>query len=277
MAPQSSHTVVFSDLDGTLLDKHKRLLPEIKEAVQHLKAQDISLIFCSSKTRSEQELILAELDLEEPIIVENGSGIFIPHTYFNFEYAYQDTTPKFKVIELGVPSVVIRTIVSQAQQDADCFLKSFYSESPDFIGAVTGLSDEAALRANVRDYSEVIVTNGHTPEHFMNFEQELHSQGLCMVRNTHYSSVIGIFSDEGRAVQLLGDLLRKKHGNILSVGIADCLDDYDMLAAVDLPFLVKDFSGNHAPISLEGLIKVEGKGPNGWLEAIQQLPVKMFA
>jgi predicted mannosyl-3-phosphoglycerate phosphatase (HAD superfamily) len=47
--------VLFTDLDGTLLDLSSYSSKVVQSAVSRLKDADISIVFCSSKTFAEQQ------------------------------------------------------------------------------------------------------------------------------------------------------------------------------------------------------------------------------
>ena len=76
-------TVVFSDLDGTLLDESSYSFKDALPAVRLLQLRAIPLVLCSSKTRAEIEPCRLSLHNRHPFISENGGGIFIPPGYFS--------------------------------------------------------------------------------------------------------------------------------------------------------------------------------------------------
>jgi len=75
--------IIFTDLDGTLLDSDTYSYEKAKIALQLLKKRRIPLIFCTSKTRAEIEFWRDEVGNYDPFISENGGGIFIPKDYFS--------------------------------------------------------------------------------------------------------------------------------------------------------------------------------------------------
>jgi predicted mannosyl-3-phosphoglycerate phosphatase (HAD superfamily) len=81
------HYVVFTDLDGTLLDSETYSYEKSLAMINRLKESGTPLIFCSAKTIVEQEVYRNELGLFHPFIVENGSTIFTPQAYFPFPFA----------------------------------------------------------------------------------------------------------------------------------------------------------------------------------------------
>ena len=72
------YVVIFTDLDGTLLDHETYGWKEAKPALNLCKALKVPLILVSSKTRAEMNLLRHELELTSPFISENGGGIFFP-------------------------------------------------------------------------------------------------------------------------------------------------------------------------------------------------------
>jgi len=74
--------VIFTDLDGTLLDAETYSYEAARPALAMLKKRQIPVVLCTSKTRAETEAIARRLGLKHPFIVENGGAIFIPQGYF---------------------------------------------------------------------------------------------------------------------------------------------------------------------------------------------------
>jgi mannosyl-3-phosphoglycerate phosphatase len=95
--------VVFTDLDGTLLDHETYSYSPALEALDLLERQRIPLILCSSKTRAEIELIQGNLRLRHPFISENGGGVFMPRGYFPFTPEGTRDIEGYKVLESGIP------------------------------------------------------------------------------------------------------------------------------------------------------------------------------
>ena len=86
--------IVFTDLDGTLVDHDTYSYEAAKPALAALREQSVPLIFCTSKTRAELEEYVNELDIAHPFISENGGAIFIPKGYFDFDYSYSKEDEK---------------------------------------------------------------------------------------------------------------------------------------------------------------------------------------
>jgi len=77
----SERIVIFTDLDGTLLDHCTYSYKEAEKALESIRRKNIPLIVCSSKTREEIEIYRKKLLNNGPFISENGGAIFIPEQY----------------------------------------------------------------------------------------------------------------------------------------------------------------------------------------------------
>ncbi|MGZ3539253.1 MAG: HAD-IIB family hydrolase, partial [Thermodesulfobacteriota bacterium] len=93
--------VIFTDLDGTLLDRDTYSFEPAQPALHLILQRNIPLVLSSSKTRAEIELYRRKLENGHPFISENGGAIFIPKDYFSFQYPYNRETDGFFVLELG--------------------------------------------------------------------------------------------------------------------------------------------------------------------------------
>ncbi|MEE8044743.1 MAG: HAD-IIB family hydrolase, partial [Thermodesulfobacteriota bacterium] len=72
----SKKYIVFTDLDGTLLDHRNYSFLQAIPALDLLKEKNIPLIICTSKTKSEIEHYRTTLQNNFPFISENGGAIY---------------------------------------------------------------------------------------------------------------------------------------------------------------------------------------------------------
>jgi len=70
--------LIFSDLDGTLLDHFTYQSTAARQTLAQLKSANIPVILNTSKTFAELEVINSDLQLNAPFIVENGAATYIP-------------------------------------------------------------------------------------------------------------------------------------------------------------------------------------------------------
>ena len=272
MTDSQSKPVVFTDLDGTLLDRDTYSYAAAVRALERLRRKKIPLVFCSAKTRAEQEAYRSELGISDPFIVENGGAIFIPHGYFPFVFDYHKAAGEYSIIELGMPYHQVREIMAQVRSRLGLDLHGFGDMSAEEVAAETGLSLEAARRAKDREYDETLKIDG-TSEEIERALSALEKAGLSHTRSGRYYNVMGA-SDKGKVVTILIDLFHRKLGQIETVGIGDSLNDSPMLAAVDIPVLVQKPGGVWEPMDLPGLHRAAGVGPVGWRRAIEELVIE---
>ncbi|HEY4579910.1 MAG TPA: HAD-IIB family hydrolase, partial [Candidatus Acidoferrales bacterium] len=64
--------IVFTDLDGTLLDYHTFSWTAANEALAEIERRRVPLVFCTSKTRAEIEALRRKIGNAHPFISENG-------------------------------------------------------------------------------------------------------------------------------------------------------------------------------------------------------------
>ena len=81
------NALVFSDLDGTLLDHHTYSFAAALPMLDKLKSQQIPVIPNTSKTFAELTEFTEQLDKDGPFIVENGAAIYIPIDFFKTQPA----------------------------------------------------------------------------------------------------------------------------------------------------------------------------------------------
>ena len=74
--------LIFTDLDGSLLDHNTYSFAPAAELLLELEQQQIPVIPVTSKTRAEVMALRQTLHNEHPFIIENGAAICIPKQYF---------------------------------------------------------------------------------------------------------------------------------------------------------------------------------------------------
>jgi len=264
-----SKLVLFTDLDGTLLDpvtySYHKALPLIKR----LRQRGIPIVFCSHKTRAEQEVYRQKLGIPDPFIVENGGAIFIPQGYFSFSFDYGKAWGGYQVIELGSSYAEIRRILEQIRAEIGVDFRGFGDMSVGEVAEDAGLDTQAARRAKEREYDETVkpVENAEEMDRLL---RAIKGAGLNYTHGGRYYGVMGA-NDKGRAVTILADLFRRKLGEVDTVGIGDSHNDLPMLAVVDVPVLVQKPGGLWEEMDLPRLERTEGIGPEGWSRAIKSI------
>lgn len=280
------HTiVVFSDIDGTLIDIFTRKYGKSKELVKKLKESSIPVILCSSKTWAEQDVIRKDLGLEsEPFIIENGGAVIIPRSYFSgggagsgggstdddLKHHYgMRVVDGYSVIELGRSSAEIRKVLQYVRRKTGIPFKGVSDLSIEGLAKIVGMTPEEAERMSKRQYGETILEIDKTEK--VKFEQALSKEGLQVIHGGRYFDVTA-GNDKGKAVRILIDLYRKKLGDgTIFIGIGDSANDAPMLKLTDIAILVQKYDGSWAEVdnsnNIPHVVKAKGIGPAGWENA----------
>lgn len=278
------HTiVVFSDIDGTLIDIFTRKYGKSKELVKKLKESSIPVILCSSKTWAEQDVIRKDLGLEsEPFIIENGGAVIIPYGYFSgggggggstdddLKHHYgMRVVDGYSVIELGRSSAEIRKVLQYVRRKTGIPFKGVSDLSIEELAKIVGMTHEEAERMSKRQYGETILEIDKTEK--VQFEQALSEDGFQVIHGGRYFDVTA-GNDKGKAVRILIDLYRKKLGDgTIFIGIGDSANDAPMLKLTDIAILVQKYDGSWAEVdnsnNIPHVVKAKGIGPAGWENA----------
>ncbi len=268
VAPVFPGWVVFTDLDGTLLDADTYRYDAAQPALQRLRELAIPLIICTSKTRAEVEPLRAELGNKDPFIVENGGALYIPEGYFHSPMSGAGKRHGYRVIEMGVRYPWLRKGLRRIEQEAGVSLTGFGDMTIERVAEATGLARPEAERAREREYDEPFLAVDDRL--FQSVCEAARRLGLTVIRGGQFFHLVGGI-DKGRACRSLIDCYRREWQAVSSAGIGDNFNDVPMLESVDRSFLVERPGGGHADCDVAGLTRVQGVGPAGWAAAIEQL------
>lgn len=263
--------VIYTDLDGTLIDFENYSYEITAPLVRKLESNGIPVVFCSSKTRVEQAFYRQEIKVQSPFITENGSAVFIPKDFFSFEFSYQRIIEGYYVIELGVAREEILAKIDAARTESGAEIYGYNDLELEEIAQILKLPEEASQRASSRDYSETLIKGDKTADNFKKMKEILKKDGLACTAGGKFHTVISNKSDKGNAVRVLHALFEKHYGSAISIGLGDSANDKPLLAAVDKPFLVQKPGNWWDEIEVPNLVKVDGIGPEGWVKAVSEL------
>lgn len=260
-----SRLVVFSDLDGTLLDGNDYSFDQAKPALRLLAERRIPLVLCSSKTRPEVEFYRERLDNWDPFVVENGGAVYVPQAYFDFGFDHDRATGEFLVLELGAPYEALVRAFDELKRKTGVPLRGFSDMTVEEVAACCDLPLCQAARAKRREYDEpfLILEPGAIPA-----VVEAADLPVTQGDRFHHLST----GDKGQAALVLMDLFRRSRPDAVSVGIGNALNDQALLEAVDIPILVQARDGAYdRRVMVPRLRYAQGVGPAGWNAAVAEL------
>ena len=267
--PAAVKQIVFTDLDGTLLDpitySYKRSLVGVKR----LKQNGIPIIFCSAKTRTEQEVYRREMEVFHPFIVENGGAVFIPRGYFLLPFEHHKVVDDLLVIELGNSHKEIKKLLDKIKKEGHSDFKGFSDMSAEEVALESGLDIESAKLAKQREYDETVKFEV-TGDELDSMLERIQQAGLNWTHGGRFYDIMGD-NDKGKAVAIVSKLYHRMWDKIETIGLGDSLNDLPLLSAVDIPILVQKRNHTWENINLPHLRKVQGIGPEGWSRVIEEI------
>lgn len=240
--------VIFTDLDGTLLNHEDYSFEEAKPSLEYIKENNIPLIFTTSKTKNECEILQKEMDIKAPFIVENGAAIYYP-----------DGT----IEQLGLEHYKIKNFMDNMVDEFQ--ILSFSNMKIEDVMEHTLFGYGQAEIAKSRDFSEPFLI--YDERRLTELEVMAESHGMKILKGGRFYHCVGINQDKGLAVQSA----LQHYPDSVSIGLGDNYNDVAMLKVVDIPVLIPHHEGRYIDFDLENLIKTPYKGSLGWHEALKKI------
>jgi len=262
--------LIFTDLDGTLLDHDTYSFDAALPALRLLEKENIPLVINTSKSRGEIEMYRSLLGNRHPFVSENGGGVFIPEGYFSRKFRYDRASDGYLVIEPGTSRETLRGVLKSVASETGIRLRGISDMSLPEIMEVTGLDEQFAGLAMERSYSEPFLIYGDEEE----VGRKIVEKGYNHTRGSRFHHILGE-NDKGKAARILSGIYRIESPSTETVGIGDSPNDLPMLKEVDFPILVRKKSGMYdIGCRLENLTLADGEGPTGFNSAILKFFIK---
>lgn len=263
--------LVFTDLDGSLLDHHDYSYRDALPLLRELERAAVPVIPASSKTRAEIERLREELGNGHPFIVENGAAVFIPEGYFSERPPGTAARDGYWIRELvSDRGRWVELLEELAGEFTDEF-EYFHRAGPAGIARMTGLPEARAREANQREYSEPVQWLGSEARR-AEFIARLESGGATVLQGGRFLSVAGD-CDKGRALVWLREVYcgHDPHRRCHDIAIGDSRNDCAMLEAAETALWVRSTAHDFPPLERrEGVLHSRGYGPAGWSEGVAQ-------
>jgi mannosyl-3-phosphoglycerate phosphatase len=271
--------LIFTDLDGTLLDHNTYEWEEAIPALNLCEKLKIPVILTSSKTRAEMDNLRLKLSISAPFISENGGGIFSPSE------AFEDPPPGASLVaspegplpqrdsglwkwSLGMPYTRLIKELREIRKELGWYIRGFSDMSIEEISDLTGLDRQTSRLAAMREYDEPFIVleeqRGDRSALFRAAEQ----RGLTVTVGGRFYHLHGR-NDKGEAMGKVVSWYKQSHGEVASIALGDSPNDFAMLERADYPVLIR--SQNDFPTlkkKIPRLRVTREMGPTGWNSAV---------
>ncbi len=244
---RTDRIVVFTDLDGSLLNHGDYSFTPALPMLSYLKDNHIDLIFTTSKTKVECLLLQEKMQLKSPYIVENGACIYFPNG---------------KEILLGRKHEEIAEFIDMYKKDFGIY--AFKDMTIDELCKYTGFSHQQALLAKQREFSEPFLMD--SVEDIETLKKIALKRGFKILKGGRFYHCVGAGQDKGLALKAI----LKHYKGYFSIALGDNYNDIAMLEVVDQPILIPKHGGEFITLDLPNLIKAPYEGSLGWNESLKQ-------
>lgn len=280
--------LVFTDLDGTLLDHDTYDWRPAIPALDLCRVKEVPVILVSSKTRAEMDVLRRRLSLAGPFIAENGGGIFFPMeafpdppdgAVFSDEPATPEGSPRWSEpggkaglwkISLGVPYAGLVSALEDIRHELNWDIRGFSKMGLEEIARLTGLDREEARWSALREYDEPFIIQGE-PKDLGPLYRAAEQRGLLITAGGRFYHLQGK-NDKAMAMERVAAWYRARRERVTVIALGDSPNDFAMLERADIPVLIR--SRRTFPDlkrRIPGLIVSDRPGPAGWNLVIQQI------
>lgn len=260
--------LVFTDLDGTLLDHDSYSFEAAQPALDLLAARGIPVILASSKTEAEMRPIAEAIGISYPMIVENGAGL----VGLNAENSIAND-------DFQSPYSRLRKLLREIPKDLGACFEGFGDWDVVRVASETGLPVASAELARQRRFSE--------PGHFTGTEAQkdafldlLHSHGFTAVQGGRFFTLMPQTSKAERMAEVVAHYRRLSGATIRTVALGDAPNDLAMLEAADCGIIIVNPAHSPLPVTKReqagAILRSEQSGPQGWNIMIHQLVATGF-
>ena len=260
--------VVFSDLDGTLLDHYTYSFEDARPALGRLRAAGVPLVLCTSKTRAEIAPLRDALRNTHPFISENGGAVFIPADYFPFPLSGTERRDGLDMIAVGDPYPDLVAALARASRSSGVAVRGFAHMTDADVAAATGLSIDDARLARQREFDEPFEIL--EPDRADDLLATIAREGKRCTVGGRFHHIMGA-SDKAAAVRLLITLYRRRDRAVTTVGLGDAPNDASFLAEVDRPIAIASPHVDELVARVPRARVTQRPGPAGWNEAMLEI------
>ena len=262
--------IIFTDLDGTLLDHHSYSFNAALPTLAQLKRLNIPVIATTSKTKVEVLALYQKLGLHGPFIIENGAAIYLPKAELIDCPKSAISDGDYWLITFSQPRQQYQQIAQALQAEFTNKFTAFSQMTTAELAQATGLTLDKAELAQQRQFGEPVLWQG-TPlekQHFIKQAQQLGAHVLEGGRFIHLSGDC----DKGKALHVVKCLYQALwQQQVTTIALGDSGNDIAMLEAANIAVQIRSPSHPYPELQTSKqhyIYQSLGYGPIGWQEAI---------
>lgn len=264
--------IIFTDLDGTLLDHHDYSFDAAIPALQAVREHGVPLILTTSKTLAEVREINQTLHNPQPAIIENGCAMCFPlDKEYPFDIGEYEQMEGYAVMRSPPAYAKIREFIKQQRASQHWRLRGFDDMSAAEVAEDTGLGKAEAENAKRRLCSEPFQWLD-TEDNLRRFIAAADDAGLLVTRGGRFWHLMGQ-SGKAQALDAMRTLFAMdKDRQLTTIALGDSENDRGMLESADIAVVIKRQDGSHLDChGSRQTLFTQQQGPAGWNAAILQI------
>lgn len=269
---RDTNLLIFTDMDGSLLDHYDYSHADADELLAELEAKQIPVIPATSKTSAELFKLRDELNNAHPFIAENGAAVYIPEGYFPESPDNTNNKGGFQVKEFTLPRQHWQALIASLQPEFGDSFTTFAQAGIEGIKQMTGLDHESALLAAQREYGEPVAWQG-TEKNRQAFIEQLEKRGADILQGGRFMHVSGK-CNKGQALQWLAKRYQaaRPEASFTTLAIGDSQNDIAMLEAADMALIIRSSVHEMPKINPhKNCHQSTAVGPRGWVEGVKNM------
>ncbi len=267
MPKPPNNILIFTDLDGTLLDHHNYSARPAARLIERLYDQrTVDIIPVTSKTQSELLWLRNSIPLQNIIsVTENGSVIHACGS------SPLDDDDRAHCIILGIRYCAILEQIAKLPQRLRKHITGFADMSVEQVMAATGLVMDDARRAQEREATEPFLWSGSDTE-LSALREILIEENIQVQRGGRFFHLTGQATKEHAMAKIKGAFVKKNPDfEIISIALGDGPNDLAMIEAADFGVIIPNPDGVTIETAMPNVRTAPVPGPKGWVMAVQEI------
>ena len=273
MLKPSIQPIIFTDLDGTLLDHYSYSFAAAIPMLDKLEQLGIPVIPITSKTFAEVSRLRDQLNNRHPFIVENGAAIAIPKNYFDARLDSWVDQGDFWICPNSKPRKHWNLLLSNNAEafagEYETFTSVVEHRGYQGLQEITGLNLAQAILSNERSYSEPIHWLGSDSSK-QAFSKTLTNAGGTLLQGGRFLA-LGDAVDKGSTLLQLTEIYQTLGGfsGMHSLALGDSGNDVSMLEIANSAVIIRSQTHDAPALCRKDNLYVSNfYGPEGWAESV---------